>query len=355
MSKFNVAVVFGGKSSEHEVSLNSAANIINSMDDEKYNIIPIYITRKGKWLLYEGSIENFKNVQFEKFGTQCILNPDSSEKGILRIAGNKIKNIPVDVIFPVLHGKNGEDGTVQGLFELSEIPYVGCGILASAAAMDKAFTKQIVDGLKINQAKYIEARKESLDDLEELIKQVRYKLGYPCFVKPSRQGSSVGVSKAKNKEELKKAIEEGFLYDSKLVIEKAVIGRELECAVLGSGGDDTIASGIGEILAEAEFYSYDAKYNDASSKTVLDPDIGEEKTAEIQKAAVDIFKALECSGLSRVDFFLEAETDKVIFNEINTLPGFTDISMYPMLINHMGIESKKLIDRLIEIAMERKY
>lgn len=356
MGKINVAVIFGGKSSEHEVSVSSASNIISNMNDEKYNIIPVYITKKGKWILYDGNIDNLKTVQFEKFGNQCILNTDNGEKGLLRISGEKVKLVPVDIAFPVLHGKNGEDGTIQGLFELCGVPYVGCGILASAAAMDKAFTKKIVNTLNIAQAKYIEIKKEDIQDeekLEEILKNIRYRLGYPCFVKPSRAGSSVGITKAKNKNDLREALALAFKHDNKIIIEKSISGLELECAVLGSGGEDTIASGVGQILPAAEFYDYDAKYNDEASKTLLEAEIESEKAEEIREAALKIFKALECSGLSRVDFFLEAETNKVVFNEINTLPGFTDISMYPMLMAKAGFEMGKLIDRLIEIALDR--
>jgi len=353
MSKLNIAVIFGGFSSEHQVSISSAINVINNLSKEKYNIIPVYINQKGSWFLYEGNIDSIKTVAWEKFGTPCQISCDMQNKGILRITGDKIKRIPVDVAFPVLHGKFGEDGTIQGLLEMGGLKYVGCGVLASSVAMDKATTKIIASALGIKQAKYLVFRKEELADMQEALKKIRYKLGYPCFVKPSRAGSSVGITKAKNKKELEVAIELALEHDEKIIVEQAIVGRELECSVLGTGGADTVASPVGEILAGAEFYDFDAKYNNTESQTVMNPDIGEDKAEEIRKAAVEIFKAIDGCGLSRVDFFIEEKTGNVIFNEINTIPGFTDISMYSMLIVEMGLSQSELMDRLIEVALER--
>jgi len=271
----------------------------------------------------------------------------------LRIMGDKFKRVPVDVAFPVLHGKYGEDGTIQGQLEMSGIDYVGCGVMASSVAMDKATTKIIVSSLGIKQAKCLVYTKETLADTDKAMKEIRYKIGYPCFVKPSKAGSSVGVSKASNKKELEAALELALEHDDKVLVEKMVTGREVECAVLGSGDEDTVASPVGEILAAAEFYDFDAKYNNAESKTVISPDIGEEAEEKIRDAALKIFKAIGGFGLSRVDFFLEDGTGDVIFNEINTMPGFTDISMYPMLIEAMGVSQPKLMDRLIKLAVER--
>ena len=353
MAKLNVAVVFGGFSSEHQVSINSAINVINNLSKEKYNIIPVYINQKGSWFLYEGSLDSIKTTPFEKFGTPCQISCSMEYKGLLRMSGDRIKRVPVDVVFPVLHGKFGEDGMIQGLFEMGGLKYVGCGVMASALAMDKDTTKTIVAALGIKPGKYLVFKKEALADRENVLKQIRYKLGYPCFVKPSRTGSSVGITKAKDKKTLEAAIELALQHDEKIVVEQAIVGRELECAVLGSGGEDTVASPVGEILAGAEFYDYDAKYHNDDSETVINPDIGDEKTAEIQKCAVEVFKAIDGSGLSRVDFFIEEKTNNVIFNEINTMPGFTDISMYSMLIDAMGVSGPALMDRLIEIAMQR--
>ena len=354
MAKLNVAVIFGGYSSEHQVSINSAINVINNLSKEKYNIIPVYINQKGNWFLYEGSIDSIKTVPWEKFGTPCQISTNMDNKGLLRISGDRLKRVPVDVVFPVLHGKFGEDGMMQGLLEMGGLKYVGCGVIASALAMDKATTKTIVSALGVKQAKYLVFRKAELEDRTEVLKQVRYKLGYPCFVKPSRTGSSVGITKVKNKKELDTAIDLALEHDEKIVIEQAIAGREIECAVLGTGGADTVASPIGEILSGAEFYDFDAKYNNAESQTVINPDIGDEAAEKIKKIAVEVFKAIDGSGLSRVDFFIEEKTGNIIFNEINTIPGFTDISMYPMLIEAMGMSQTKLMDRLIEIAMDRQ-
>ena len=347
----NVAIIFGGASSEHEVSKASAINIINNINKEKYNVIPIYVTPKGKWLLYDGNLDNVKNIEWEKFGTQAVISPDTSHNGILRLTQGKFKSIPIDVAFPVLHGKNGEDGTIQGLLDLAKIPYVGCNVYSSAISMDKALTKIMINYLGIEQAKYLTFTEHELN-IETMCKEIRYKIGYPCFVKPSRAGSSIGINKVHNKRELMSAILEAFEFDNKIVVEKAVNGREIECAVLGRGYEDTIASTPGEILTGAEFYDFDAKYNNKDSKIIIPALIKTEKEKEVKEKSLKIFKALGCSGLSRVDFFLEDKTDKIIFNEINTMPGFTDISMYSMLINNMGITTEKLIDKLIDIALQ---
>ena len=257
----------------------------------------------------------------------------------------------IDVVFPVLHGLNGEDGTIQGIFELAQIPYVGCGVLASSVSMDKLYTKIVVDTLGVNQAQYVGVDRRELVDMDAVVKRAEGKLDYPMFVKPSCAGSSKGVSKAENREELVTALEEAARHDRKILIEETIVGREIECAVLGL--TDVKASGLGEILAAAEFYDYDAKYNNAESKTVLDPDLPADVVEEVRKAAVDIFKALDGSGLSRVDFFVEKETKRVVFNEINTLPGFTSISMYPMLWERQGIAKPELVDKLLQLAMQR--
>ncbi len=353
MIKKNLAVIFGGKSPEHEVSMNSAATIISNIKDSDYNILPLYITKEGRWLLYDGCIDNFANVPWERFGTPCILSPDTSHIGLLRIVGEKAKSIPVDVVFPILHGSPGEDGTLQGLLELTGIPYVGCSVMASAIAMDKAMTKQIAAGLKIRQADYLVIHKD--DDIKEILKNVRYKIGYPCFVKPANAGSSVGISKVENKKELETALDLAFKFDSKLVIEKGIIGRELECAILGSGGADTEASCVGEIIAGASFYDYDAKYNNAESQTIVPADLDENISEEIRQTALKIFKAIGCRHIARVDFFLEKDTNKVFFNEINTMPGFTSISMYPMLWANMGLSISELVNKLIQLALPTEY
>jgi len=350
MNKKNVLVLFGGCSPEHEVSKVSAYTIIANIPEEKYNVYPVYITKEGKWLLYDGSIDNLRNVPWEKFGTSAVLSPDRVNRGLLRIVGDKVKYIPVDVVFPALHGENGEDGTVQGLFELSGMPYVGCGVLSSAICMDKSFAKILARDIGLKQTEYTVVHAWDQESIAAAVKRVQTRIKYPCFVKPANAGSSVGISKVGNKKDLADAIEAAARVDSKVIIEKAVAGRELECAVLGYR-DSVQASVVGEILPAAEFYDYDAKYNNSESKTVVPADIPEEASEEIRRLAAEMFRAVDGRGLARVDFFLENETNRVIFNEINTMPGFTSISMYPKLWQASGLPLPELIDRLIETAL----
>lgn len=352
MSKKVIAVLFGGKSSEHDVSKVSASTIITNMNQEKYTILPIYITKDGRWMIYDGPVENINNGNWEKYASSAIISPDTSHRGLLRIVGDKVKNIPVDLVFPVLHGANGEDGTIQGLLELAGLPYVGCGVLASAVSMNKAYTKLVVEKLGIAQAEYTVAYKSELEgNIEQVLDRVEGVCGYPCFVKPANAGSSVGITKAHNRDELLDGLWLAADEDKTIVIEKGIVGRELECAVLGN--ENVEASVIGEVLSAEEFYTYDAKYNNKQSQTVLPAKLPEGKTEEIQKAAVSIFKALDGMGLSRVDFFLEKDSNRVIFNEINTLPGFTAISMYPMLFKEAGYPIEELIDKMIELGLDR--
>ena len=254
--------------------------------------------------------------------------------------------------FPVLHGLYGEDGTVQGIFELAGIPYVGCGVLASAVSMDKLYTKIIVDTLGIRQAGYVAVRKEELSRMDEVTARVEAALAYPVFIKPCNAGSSKGVSKAGNREELISGLLEAANHDRKILVEETIIGREIECAVLG--GTEVKATGVGEILAAADFYDFEAKYHNAESKTVLDPELPAETVEEIRRDAVAIFKAVDGFGLSRVDFFVTRDGGEVVFNEINTLPGFTAISMYPMLWENRGIAKPQLVEKLIQMAFSRK-
>jgi D-alanine-D-alanine ligase len=352
MNKLNIAIIFGGVSSEHEVSISSASTIINNISYEKYNVIPIYITKSGKWLMYDGNINDISKINWDKHGTRAVLSPDTS-KCIIRITTDKLNYIPIDVIFPVLHGSNGEDGKIQGLFELCKIPYVGCDVCSSAMCMDKSVTSKIVSRVGVNCIETIVYKKSDIENIELLFNDVTNKLGLPCFVKPSSSGSSVGVSKVNNLDEFSKAIDNALIHDTKVMVQKAVFGRELECSVLGDGDRDTICSGIGEILPANDFYDYESKYINNESKTIIHPILTNHIVDEIKDYSLKIFKELGCSGLSRVDFFLEDKTNKVIFNEINTLPGFTSISMYPMLWDASGIPINTLIDRLIEIALLR--
>lgn len=351
MNKKTIAVLFGGQSSEHEVSCVSAVTIINAIDAAEYDIVKIGITKEGHWL-FVPTVEAITSGTWVDSDTTAVISPDATRQEIICIGPEGTSTIPVDVVFPVLHGLYGEDGTVQGLLELAKIPYVGCGVIASAIGMDKLYAKIVVDTLGIAQASYVAVRKSELAQMQAAVAKVEAKLSYPVFVKPSNAGSSRGISKAHNREELEKALLEAANHDVKILVEETILGRELECAVLGS--KEVKASGVGEILAAAEFYDYDAKYHDAASKTVIGPELPEGKADEIRSAAVTIFEALDGYGLSRVDFFLEQDTNRVVFNEINTLPGFTGISMYPMLWKEQGLEIKPLVASLITMAYERR-
>lgn len=353
MSKKNIAVIFGGNSSEHEVSCISVQTVIKNIDTDLYNVILIGITREGSWLFVD-SIDEIVNKTWKETGKKAILSPDSLTKELLVFEDGKYTSVKIDVIFPVLHGPNGEDGTMQGLFELARIPYVGCGVLASAVSMDKFYTKIVVNHIGgIRQAEFVGVHRYDLKDMDKVVAEVEAKLVYPVFVKPSCAGSSNGVSKAKDRDGLVKALLLAAEHDSKILVEETIVGREVECAVLGN--DEVKASGIGEILAAGDegFYTFDSKYNNAESKTVTDPDLPEGVSEHIRESAVRIFKAVSGSGLSRVDFFVENGTNDVVFNEINTLPGFTSISMYPMLWAARGIDTKTLVNQLIADCFDR--
>lgn len=348
----NLLVIFGGCSSEYDVSLHSSASVLRNIP-KKYNVIKLGITRDGRWLLFDGDIDDIENGSWCEgaYTTPAVLSPDREEKALLVLKDGTVRKIKIDVIFPVLHGKNGEDGTVQGLFELAGIPYVGCGVAASSMCMDKALTNTICDISGISQAKWAAFTSyeydNSLVELDEIIKR----LGFPIFVKPANAGSSVGISKAENKEELFKAIKLAFLNDKKVVLEETIVGRELECAVMGN--ESPVASCVGEIIPEAEFYDYDAKYNDGTTKLAIPAELTKEESEKIREAAKKVYRALGCTGLSRVDFFLKKD-GTVCLNELNTLPGFTSISMFPKLFGHCGVEYSELLDRLICYALERK-
>lgn len=356
MEKKTIAVIFGGASSEHEVSCMSACTVISAIDEKKYDIFLIGITKDGRWL-YVDDVKYLKDGSWTQSDVTAELSPDAGKKcAILTSPDGEVEDVFIDVCFPVLHGKFGEDGTIQGLFELAGIPYVGSGVLASAVSMDKFFTKMIADHIGVHQAKFVGLRDyEFLDDeagMEACVKRVEAEIPYPVFVKPSNAGSSCGVSKAADRESLKKALITASKVDSKVLCEEFIKGREVECAVLGGGRAGAEASGVGEILAAADFYDYDAKYNDPDSVTVTDPEMPEETRQEIRDKAVKIFNAVDGYGLARVDFFIK-EDGTVIFNEINTMPGFTSISMYPMLWEAAGLSKKALVQRLIDLAFFR--
>lgn len=325
-----LGIIYGGVSTEHDISLMSAKSVIENLDKEKYEIHEIYINKYGKW--YE-VIDDEKEEIYNLIWT--------------------LKKL--DVVFPVLHGLGGEDGTIQGMLEMLQVPYVGCKVLASSVGMDKVYTKIIFEKAGIPEAPYVYIKKkengyiivnENFEEEEFKVESITKKLNYPMFVKPSNSGSSVGVKKATNNEELKMAIENASQYDNKILIEQGINAREVECAILD--GTEVRASTVGEIMSAEEFYSFDAKYNIPESKTIIPADISKEQIEQIQKLAIRAFKAIDGRGLARADFFIEKDTNKIYINEINTMPGFTKISMYPKLFEAVGITYTELLDKLIE-------
>lgn len=351
MSKQTVAVLFGGQSSEHIVSCMSAANVIEHIDRARYHILPVGITEEGHWIKAE-SLEAVKDGSWKEGKVWALLSPDATKQSMIFMDGDRVKEVKLDVVFPVLHGLYGEDGTVQGLLEMARIPYVGCGVLASAVSMDKLYTKLIVSALGIVQAEYEAVYREEIVAMDRVADRVEKHFSYPVFVKPSNAGSSRGVTRAGNRQELKDGLAEAARHDRKLLVEEAIVGREIECAVLGGGAREVEASGVGEILAAGEFYDFDAKYFNEASRTVTDPNLPGDVTERVRQAAMDIFRAVDGYGLARVDFFVR-DDGEVVFNEINTMPGFTAISMYPMLWEARGIDKSRLVERLLAHGMER--
>ncbi len=349
----NLLLIFGGNSSEYSVSLRSSASVLRNINREKYNVITLGITRDGSWYLYEGTIDDIENGSWCKGDkiTPAVISPDKNNGGLLVLKDGKYEKIKIDVIFPVLHGKNGEDGTIQGFFDLAGIPYVGCGLLASSMCMDKAVTNTLADAAGIDGAKWAAFTKTEYYGGNIDLKPIIEKLQFPIFVKPANAGSSVGISKAHNEEELKKALDVAFENDYKAVLEETLVGREIECAVMGNG--KPVASCIGEILPTAEFYDFDAKYIDNSTGLAIPADLPEETSEKVRAAAINAYKTMGCEGLSRVDFFL-SDDGTCYLNEINTLPGFTSISMFPKLFGQVGIPYTELIDTLIDYAEKRQ-
>ena len=356
MKKINVCVLFGGVSPEHEVSLRSAESVLNNMDPEKYNIFPVGITKKGDWIL-------FGDTDYSRLpGEAWLACPDNRKaaispirgQGLLIFEGDCVVREQIDVVFPVLHGENGEDGSIQGLLQLAGIPFVGCGVASSAQCMDKTLTKLTVGLTSVRQADWELVTREQLRSRPEAaLDRVEARFAYPMFVKPAGTGSSVGVSKVRSREQLLAALEKAARYDRKVLVEEFISGREVEVAVLGN--DTPVASICGEIDAGAEFYDYDAKYLTDTSTLYIPARISEQAAENVRSCAIQVYRALGCTGLSRVDFFVGFDDEAVIFNEINTLPGFTSISMYPKLFGASGIAYMDLIDKLIALAMEKGY
>ncbi len=361
MSKLKLGVIFGGMSTEHDVSIVSGTSVIKNLNKEKYEIFPIYISKEGDWYEYKKPLEDIEilNVGDTLTEIEPIQNPIQY-----------LKNM--EVVFPVLHGLYGEDGTIQGLLELLKVPYVGCRVLGSSICMDKVYAKMVFEKAGIPQAKFVyikaktncgkqyEATKnvtftyindkfeEKEVSIPEIARIVENTVHFPVFVKPSNSGSSVGVHKANNEQELEVALLDASQYDTKILLEEEIVGREVECAVLGN--EEVKATCVGEVLSAEDFYTFEAKYKNAQSRTVIPAKIQDEKQKEIQELAVKAFKAVDGKGLSRVDFFIRKSDNKVCINEINTMPGFTTISMYPKLWEACGLSYTELLDKLIELA-----
>ena len=355
MKKLSVCILFGGMSPEHEVSLRSAESVLNNIDKEKYNIFPVGITKEGDWILFGG-----KDYSMLPKGTWKT-HPDNRRaaispvrgQGLLSFEGDCVVRERIDVVFPVLHGENGEDGAMQGLLQLAGIPYVGPHIAASAVAMDKTLTKLVADQAGVPQAAWHLVRGGDLNNhMVNTLDTLEKRFSYPMFVKPAGTGSSVGVSKAADREALSAALVAAAAFDNKILVEEFIHGREVEVAVMGN--DSPVASICGEIDSGAEFYDYEAKYVTDTSVAYIPARISEEVEEQVREAAVKIYSAIGCQGLSRVDFFVTYEDNRVVFNEINTLPGFTSISMYPKLFAASGITYSELIDALLNLAVEAK-
>ena len=339
MPKKRIAVLFGGRSGEHEVSIRSAAAVIGALDSGKYEVIPVAISKQGKWL---GPAESVSLLPPEAQGR-------SSTQTAVIVSQEPGSTSGVDVVFPVLHGTFGEDGTVQGLLELAGVAYVGAGVLGSACGMDKDVMKRLFREAGLPTVEHLACLR---GDRERAVAESEARFGYPVFVKPANLGSSVGITKARDAAELRKGLDRAATFDRKIIIEPAIVGREIECSVLGN--DCPEASLPGEIIPSGEFYDYESKYLDQNSRLLIPAPLSDEQTGEVRRLAVAAFQAIECSGLARVDFFLEKDTEHFLINEINTMPGFTSISMYPKLWQASGLAYPDLIDRLIELALERQ-
>ena len=351
MSKIKVGVIFGGMSTEHDVSIVSGTSVAKKLDIEKYNVNPIYINKEGKW---------YKCKDISK-----VYKVGDSMEDIEQIENVTEYLKEFDVLFPVLHGLYGEDGTIQGLFELLKKPYVGCKVLGSSIAMDKVYAKIIFEKANIKQANYEYIKKdkneyiyidknfnEKRNTLKDICKIIDMNLKYPMFIKPSNSGSSVGINKANNIKELEEYIQYASKYDSKILVEENLIGKEIECSVLGN--EEVKASCLGEIIPAENFYTFDAKYNNSESKLIIPANINEELSNKVRNIAIKAFKAIDGKGFARVDFFVNEKTNDIYLNEINTIPGFTEISMYPKLWEQSGLEYSVVLDKLIELALERK-
>lgn len=356
-NKIRLGIIYGGKSSEHEVSLRTAYSIMKAVDAEKYEILPVYVQLDGSWIKGEklqghqlAGVETLRLAAKEEQPIEPAhaggLIPATRPASVFAIGQE------VDVMFPVIHGPNGEDGTIQGLLELADLPYVGAGVMASAVGMDKWMMKNVFAQAGLPQVKYVGVlRTEWEKRQEEIISRIEGELGYPCFVKPANMGSSVGVSKAKDREQLIEAMTLAARFDRRLIVEEYVRARELEIGVLGN--EEVITSVVGEVIAAKEFYDYEAKYKGAGTELQIPAEVPQQVAVQMTEMAIAAFRALDGSGLSRVDFFWDEEEDRLYINEVNTMPGFTPFSMYPMLFQASGVSYSELIDRLVTLGLER--
>ncbi|SMF90639.1 D-alanine-D-alanine ligase [Paenibacillus uliginis N3/975] len=347
--KLTVGLVYGGKSGEHEVSLSTAFAVMNAFDFDKYEIIPFYITKQGTWRIGGKLATPFSDASELKLedgeGTQAALNAVFS-----RLYGNE--ETAVDIMFPLLHGTFGEDGTIQGLFEMADVPYVGTGVLASAAGMDKGVMKKLFAQVDLPQCKYCYFNRSQWErSSHELLQRMEDELGYPCFVKPANLGSSVGISKARDAEELRSSIETALRFDNKIIVEEFVDAREVEVSVLGN--DEPMASVPGEIVSSSEYYDYAAKYTDGQSEMLIPAPVEPDTADQLRELAITAFKAIEGNGITRADFFIRRSDSAILINEVNTMPGFTPYSMYPLLWRETGVSYRELLDRMIDLGIER--
>lgn len=355
-SKLRVALFFGGVSSEHDVSCVSASAWLRALGQEpcadKYEVFPVGITKDGRWLACRPTPEAMADGSWEQGDcTPCVLSPDRKDHGIWLLKDGRAELVHIDICAPVMHGKNGEDGTIQGLLELAGLPYVGCGVLGSAVCMDKIIANRVMDATGIPRCEWDCMERWQRPELAAIARRAAEKLGWPIFVKPANAGSSVGISKARDMAELEAAVDLALQHDSRVVFERFVQGQEVECAVRGN--DEVSGTHPGEILASAEFYTYDDKYISGTSRVAIPAQLAQEKLDEVRDLAVRAYRALCCKGLARVDFFVEHSTQRVLLNEVNTLPGFTSISMYPKLMLAAGETYPGLLDSLITLALER--
>jgi D-alanine-D-alanine ligase len=352
LDKIRVGIIFGGRSEERDISLLSARSIIEAIDKSKYEVLPVAISKSGKWLLPAQS-EQLLIGPVPNWEPPCSEEAPSSQRELMNIEDSTLGTTRrVNVVFPVLHGPYGEDGTIQGLLELADIPYVGAGVLASALGMDKVLMKAVFRqrGLPVPDDQVVR-RWQWQKDKDKIVGEIERNFPYPCFVKPANLGSSIGISKARSRPELVLAVDEAARYDRKILIEEAIEGREIECSVLGN--DEPIASALGEIIPARDFYDYEAKYNDDRTQLIIPAAVPAEIAAEIRRLAIEAFLAIDGEGMARVDFLLDRRNFKIYVSEINTIPGFTQVSMYPKLWEVSGISYPDLIDRLIQLALER--